>query len=1478
MLITNTQTNRIIRRNARRQAGSSVLSAQKSAAWQQLLNWHQAQQQCRSVSISDGHIDWVEEQPDTRSRYAYNPQGDLIQIIEPDGRRTRYDYDKQRRLTGVHHFNKTHTRYFYGENDRLACIDNRGVQHRFHYTPRGQLAQMQRGNAGSVVFTYDQQNRLKAAHTTRIEDNYTFDDNNRIIASHQTINGITLTVIRSYDSKGRLVRMLFPGSTAPIQYHWDTQDRLAEVSLGERTLVIVKYCTSIDSADRTNNSDGVSLCFVNGVVDGTETDFTNARPQLRRVKDDTQQLFQQSFTYTNEGQICSDGEYDYAYDTLGRLIKVTTLAGRKHWQFSYDAMDNRLQEQYGDTATHYHYNKLGQLASMTHPDRSTTHFEYDRHKHLSSNTHSEGQRSYRYDDAGRLIAVYNRGDRLVDFSYDYKDRLVLASYRSHSERYLYGSSDELLAVTDTQGNLQRLYIPTPLGYLAEVHGSLENGQVYFHHNDTHGTTRLITDSDGKAVARFSYAPFGEPFADKLDFVPFFTGHPWYAAIGLYYFGARWYEPHLGRFLTPDIYTAAPDDANLVHPFAKGKQQPLQRTRLLNGWLKHPRLRNTYIYCNNDPVNNMDPSGHASVGVVLLGILGGIWNTPNTIVGMLLETANLVGEVIRWIANWDIELPFDAAGSEHLKAGALVFKGGFVGPLIGPMASLTFGNTFFVARDSNNHPFFQRRLFDLDPKYAEHFNNKRIPPEVRRRFDNEGHTLGPDTQITEDEHPWRFHDPVTNRAYIIRENEDLGVCQQGNPRVLFYLYEKYAADLDDGHIPNEVRRRFASYGHALAANAEVIQDNEPWHILDQASGQTYEISINDRLIVHQVRNDTRQPWAYQGDVALPWQETLNEHALWYVNNIWLGPLFFFIYPFIYPWMRRRAYSHSGLGPKKEEIYDDYYGGYNLQRGDQNPTALFPARAHRYAGAVRQPGDRLPRSNETTFVTALQQDLRELGFHIVGNPDGDFGLKTFWAVREFQIYAKMDFVAKETPGAPDYVDRLTRVENKKKYFGPVSGVANAFTRELIKHWKDNQWRCPVIINAWDTSAVPRIRTTNIWLHDDETNLNYRMYARDLSGYYTFPEGRNADKIELGKYVSAGSGGPVSKAPELVWVQEAEILPRYLLGIELDELSESQLSTFKVIRAVSEQESIGFFDGLNAWDTGFVSHGPFHWTIAINKSSGVKDGELCAYLAFLEEMNPDAFQKAFGFFGTRITQSWSKSGISNGQQFYKSKCRKFSGWSMLQTDSASHVAIARSEKDMNYFRSWHWFYRLVMAGRTIEGFRRNMWPMARLRIRDLLSTQWPESWVNKVNLPDGTSRHATLGDVFTSECTVALILRWHVNYPLQIVDKGKPTSRMKKILEDAGIAIPAVDPTQWTMANENDLVDQILVRAHHDHHDIHSSLEAVRDWPTWKPPNPNNRKYTLPHTIGVLSKTRGTFNFDSSELPPEPDYAYHSGDICD
>ncbi|WP_169314811.1 RHS repeat-associated core domain-containing protein [Leptonema illini] len=119
------------------------------------------------------------------------------------------------------------------------------------------------------------------------------------------------------------------------------------------------------------------------------------------------------------------------------------------------------------------------------------------------------------------------------------------------------------------------------------------GAFYF--ISTHnGSTDIVTNSDGVAVARFLYEPFGKVNSDLTDLDPdrngihygetfLFTGQEFEPETGLYNYKARIHDPETGRFLQPDpVHTDQPGQDN---------------------W-------DRYQYVWNNPVNFVDPDGEA----------------------------------------------------------------------------------------------------------------------------------------------------------------------------------------------------------------------------------------------------------------------------------------------------------------------------------------------------------------------------------------------------------------------------------------------------------------------------------------------------------------------------------------------------------------------------------------------------------------------------------------------------------------------------------------------------------------------------------------------------------------------------------------------------------------------------------------------------------------------------------------------------
>ena len=121
----------------------------------------------------------------------------------------------------------------------------------------------------------------------------------------------------------------------------------------------------------------------------------------------------------------------------------------------------------------------------------------------------------------------------------------------------------------------------------------ENLQFYYH-TDHLGSSSYITNLDGEVVQHIEYVPFGEVFIEERNNIwntPYlFNAKEFDEETGLYYYGARYYDPRLSLWMSTD-----------------SEQE------------KYPQYT-SYLFVGANPVNAIDPDGHKIV--FINGKIGG----------------------------------------------------------------------------------------------------------------------------------------------------------------------------------------------------------------------------------------------------------------------------------------------------------------------------------------------------------------------------------------------------------------------------------------------------------------------------------------------------------------------------------------------------------------------------------------------------------------------------------------------------------------------------------------------------------------------------------------------------------------------------------------------------------------------------------------------------------------------------------------
>ncbi len=125
---------------------------------------------------------------------------------------------------------------------------------------------------------------------------------------------------------------------------------------------------------------------------------------------------------------------------------------------------------------------------------------------------------------------------------------------------------------------------------------------YYDHADHLGSSSYITNLDGEVVQHVEYVPFGEVFIEERNNTwntPYlFNGKELDEETGLYYYGARYYNPRVSQWLSVDPI-ALYDPINEVEHYLDGQH---------NGGYFNPRNTSVYGYTYQNPIVYVDPNG------------------------------------------------------------------------------------------------------------------------------------------------------------------------------------------------------------------------------------------------------------------------------------------------------------------------------------------------------------------------------------------------------------------------------------------------------------------------------------------------------------------------------------------------------------------------------------------------------------------------------------------------------------------------------------------------------------------------------------------------------------------------------------------------------------------------------------------------------------------------------------------------------
>ena len=584
------------------------------------------------------------------TQWTYDSHNRLLEMIYPDEEKITYSYNLGGQLEKVHGYKS----YGYDYVSKIG------------YDKFEQRTYLKYCNGAETFYTYDPQRRrlqnltVNSGGNTIMDNAYTYDAVSNVLS---VVNGASvpqsgkaggqMAHAYTYDALYRLV-----GATGTYTGA-DNKTASYTLAMGYDNMHRITSKRQILTQNNVQFNGTLNAGYDLSYTYGTET---GKKFQLANVKDvnyRTEETPSESENVNNS--------HAYEYDANGNLIYVNTSRTKKDGiadekaaerKLKWDEENRLLSSDDNGFVTNYWYDADGERTVKTSGESDQVY--------VNSEFAGGRTNTAKFSLYVSPYLVANQGGRYTKHIYIGSQRIVskigdFDSYGSDPRRIQYaGSETDGLSVDYKQKYAQQLqvikdnYATFAVPYNGEDNndyvdgkgfccndGSLEAAQAraiaaniakakavngnfkenddyekmqFYYQPDHLGSSSYITNLDGEVVQHIEYVPFGEVFIEERNDVwntPYlFNAKEFDEETGMYYYGARYYEPRLSLWISVDPIS---------------NYDPRNNENYLDG--EHNLgVYNTfnlapYGYCYQNPIRLIDPNGKQVDAVDFVPFLG-----------------------------------------------------------------------------------------------------------------------------------------------------------------------------------------------------------------------------------------------------------------------------------------------------------------------------------------------------------------------------------------------------------------------------------------------------------------------------------------------------------------------------------------------------------------------------------------------------------------------------------------------------------------------------------------------------------------------------------------------------------------------------------------------------------------------------------------------------------------------------------------
>ena len=555
------------------------------------------------------------------TQWTYDSHNRLLEMIYPDEEKITYSYNLGGQLEKVHGYKS----YGYDYVSKIG------------YDKFEQRTYLKYCNGAETFYTYDPQRRrlqnltVNSGGNTIMDNAYTYDAVSNVLS---VVNGASvpqsgkaggqMAHAYTYDALYRLV------SATGTYTGADNKTASYTLAMGYDNMHRITSKRQILTQNNVQFNGTLNAGYDLSYTYGTDT---GKKFQLANVKDvnyRTEETPSESENVNNS--------HVYEYDANGNLVYVNTSRTKKDGvadektaerKLKWDEENRLLASDDNGFVTNYWYDADGERTVKTSGESDQVY--------VNSEFAGGRTNTAKFSLYVSPYLVANQGGRYTKHIYIGSQRVVskigdFDSYGSDPRRIQYaGSETDGLSVDYKKKYAQQLqvikdnYATFAVPYNGEDNndyvdgkgfccndGSLEAAQTralaraaknnfqegdtyekmqFYYHPDHLGSSSYITNLDGEVVQHIEYVPFGEVFIEERNNIwntPYlFNAKEFDEETGLYYYGARYYDPRVSLWISTD---------------------PMED--------KFPSV-SSYTYVINNPLNILDPNG-ADIVYVNLG--------------------------------------------------------------------------------------------------------------------------------------------------------------------------------------------------------------------------------------------------------------------------------------------------------------------------------------------------------------------------------------------------------------------------------------------------------------------------------------------------------------------------------------------------------------------------------------------------------------------------------------------------------------------------------------------------------------------------------------------------------------------------------------------------------------------------------------------------------------------------------------------